>query len=109
MEATEATTAANAVQRTGFESFTDSFFEWGSNVASQALAIQTAGWLNDMKQDNGLAKPSIDQPDPVVGPGGDNRTPAVQTENQNLKTWLMIGGGLILFLLVVMVLLGGRR
>jgi len=103
-------------QRRGVgESFTDSgggFFEslgqFGSDVFSEALAIKTAGVLNDMRDDAGLARPQSANQNPVlVGPGGETKTLGVA--DSSLKNWLMIGGAVVLILIILMVLLGGRK
>ncbi len=103
-------------QRRGVgESFTDSgggFFEslssFGADVFSEALAIKTAGVLNDMRDDAGLAKPvSENQKQVLVGPGGENKTFGVV--DSQLKNWLMIGGAIVLILIVLVVMFGGRK
>lgn len=88
------------------------FWESGSaflgDVFSEALAIKTAGALNDMREDAGLAKPqSENQKQTLVGPGGENKT--VSVAESNVKNWLMIGGAAVLILLILLVLLGGRK
>lgn len=89
-------------------SFWESAAKFGTDVFSEALAIKTTGLLNDMRQDAGLAKPvSENQQSTLVGPGGENKAQAVQDET--MKNWLMIAGAGVLVLLILVMLIGGRK
>ncbi len=95
------TTAAPEAEKPWYESLLTGIGE----VAGEALAIKTAGYLSEEREKAGLSQypDSADQVQPVVDANGGNLTGTLLTGQGGDKTknWLMIGGGVVLIAVII--------